>query len=259
MCHQCTNYWWNEAQGDLSASSFVSCLIEHLRKHCLSDSFPITIFSDGCGYQNRNQFLSNALSNFAIKHNKIIEQKWLEKGHTQLECDSAHAKIENKLEKCSIFVPYDYVNVTKSARKTVKIDNVRKVCPYEAEYLNYDFFKNFADSNKLRFQSIRPGSKPHDPVVTQLRAMMYLPNGRVMYKIDFNDEYRDLPRKIIPYSSNIHEPEQLHSECRKIKKSKYDHLQQLKSVIPSEYHNFYDTLIRVMLNNSLLKNQLFHC
>lgn len=145
--HQCTNYWWNETQGDLSASSFVSCLIEHLRKHCLSDTYPITLYSDGCGYQNRNQFLSNALSNFAIKYNKIIEQKWLEKGHTQMECDSAHAKIEKKLKDCSIFVPYDYVNVTASARKTVKINNIRKICPFDVQYLNYDFFKNFAEKN----------------------------------------------------------------------------------------------------------------
>lgn len=107
--HLCTNYWWDETQGDLSASSFVSCLIEHLRKHCLADTLPITIYSDGCGYQNRNQFLSNALSNFAVEHNKIIEQKWLEKGHTQMECDSAHAKIEKKLKKS---VQFSYRTIT---------------------------------------------------------------------------------------------------------------------------------------------------
>ncbi len=82
----------------------------------------------------------------------------------------------------------------------------------------------------------------YDPVVTQLGAMMYLPNGRVMYKIDFDDEYRDLPRKIITYDGAIHEPDQLHSECLKISKTKYNHLQQLKSVIPEKYHGFYDEL-----------------
>lgn len=240
--HQCTNYWWNETQGDLSASSFISCLIAHLRKHCLADTLPITLFSDGCGYQNRNQFLSNALSNFAVKHNKIIEQKWLEKGHTQMECDSAHAKIENNLKKRSIFVPYDYVSVTKSARKTVKINNIRENCPFDAEYLTYEFFKDFANPQKLRFNSIRPGKKPHDPTVNQLRAMIYLPNGKVMYKIDFNDEYRDLPRKILPYDEAVHEPVRLHSDCLKITKAKYNHLQQLKAVIPKKYHLFYDNL-----------------
>lgn len=52
------------------------------------------------------------VSNFAIKHNKISEQKFLEKGHTQIECDSAHANIEKRLKKESIFVPFDYINVS---------------------------------------------------------------------------------------------------------------------------------------------------
>lgn len=239
---QCTNYWWDETQADLSASSFVSCVIEHIRKHCLSDTLPITLFSDGCGYQNRNQFLSNALSNFAVEYNKIIEQKWLEKGHTQMECDSAHAKIEKRLKNYSIFVPSDYVSVTRSARKTVIVNNIRKKCPFDVEYLTYEFFKDFADPQKLRFKSIRPGTKPFDPTVTQLRAMIYLPNGKIMYKTDFNDEYRDLPRKILPYDSAIHEPERLYSGCLKITKSKYKHLQQPKDVIPTKHHCFYDNL-----------------
>lgn len=242
VSHQCSNYWWDETHGDLSASSFVSCIIAHFEKYCLSDTFPITLYSDGCGYQNRNQFLSNALSNFAVKYNKIVEQKWLEKGHTQMECDSAHAKIENKLKNYSIYVPNDYVAVTKSARKTVKIDGIHKDCPYDVEYLSYEFFKNFADPRILRFKSIRPGSKAHDPTVNQLRAMIYLPSGKVMYKIDFNEEYRDLPRKIFPYNSLVHEPEQLYSDCLKITKAKFDHLQQLKTVIPAAYHSYYDNL-----------------
>lgn len=240
--HQCTNYWWNETQGDLSASSFVSCVIEHLRKYCLSDTLPIILFSDGCGYQNRNQFLSNALSNFAIQHKKIIEQKWLEKGHTQMECDNAHAKIETSLKNYSIFVTFYYVQVTLDTRKTVKINNVRRECPFDAEYLSYDFFKDFANPAKLRFNSIRPGKKPHDPTVSQLRSMIYLPNGEIKYKINFDDEYRDLPRKIVPYDSSKHEPGKLHSNCLKIKKSKYLHLQKLKEVIPTKYHEFYDNL-----------------
>ncbi|KAG4074406.1 hypothetical protein HA402_000385 [Bradysia odoriphaga] len=235
-------YYKTRLQGDLSSSSFVSCIISHFEKHCLSDTLPITLYSDGCGYQNRNQFLSNALSNFAVKYNKIVEQKCLEKGHTQMECDSAHAKIEKKLENCSIHVPEDYVAVTKSARKTVKIDGIRKDCPYDVEYLSHDFFKNFADPRISRFNSIRPGSKAHDPTVNQLRAMIYLPSGKIMYKIDFNEEYRDLPRKIIPYDSLVHEAIQLHSESLKITKTKFNHLQQLKTVIPAAHHQYYDNL-----------------
>lgn len=240
--HLCTNYWWDETEGDLSASSFASCVIRHLQTHCLSDTLPIVLFSDGCGGQNRNYFLSNALSNFAIKNNKIIEQKWLEKGHTQMECDSAHAKIEKMLKKRSIFVPQDYIDITTKARKTVIVNNIRRECPFEAVYLRHDFFLNFADKSKLRFKSIRPGVKPRDPTVSNLRSMIYLPSGKIKYKIDFDDEYQDLPRKMIPFNSEKHEPQKLHQDRLKIKKSKFDHLQQLKPIIPIKHHNFYDSL-----------------
>lgn len=240
--HQCTNYWWNETEGDMSASSFISCIIHHLKTHCLSDSLPIVLYSDGCGYQNRNQYLSNALSCFAIEHNKIVGQKFLEKGHTQMECDSAHANIEKKLNKESIFVPSDYVTVSSEGRKTVMIDNTRVKLPFDNEYLNYGFFSNYADSKLLRFNSIRPGVKKLDATVTQLRSIIYLPSGSVKYKTDFDSQYRDLPRIIQPYSSQHSSTEKLHSSRLKITKSKYKHLQELKSVIPTEYHDFYNNL-----------------
>lgn len=239
--HQCSNYWWNETDGDLSASSFVSCIIHYLKAHCLNDTLPITIFSDGCGYQNRNQYLSNALSNFAIQTKKIIEQKYLEKGHTQMECDSAHAKIEKKLKNRSIYLPYDYVSVTKEARTNVKIDNVLIKKPFDVEYLKYDFFLNYSDKQLLRFASIRPGKKKYDPTVSDLRSLIYLPNGHVMYKVNFDEEYVDLPIRIKPYECMV-EPRQLHADQLPIKQSKWQHLQDLKTVIPQEYHSFYDNI-----------------
>lgn len=230
--HQCTNYWWSEVEGDMSASSFASCIIFHLSKFCLDDTLPIVLYSDGCGYQNRNQYLSNALSNFAVKYQKIVEQKWLEKGHTQMECDSAHAKIEKKLKNKSIYVPYDYVKITLKARNTVKTNDGVVNYPFDAEFLTHDFFKNFAKSELLRFNSIRPGFKALDPTVMNLRSLIYLPNGKIMYKIDFNDAYRDLPRPIEPYVDGKFEPGPLHDNCIPINDSKYKHLQELKQVIP---------------------------
>lgn len=239
--HQCTNYWWSEVNGDLSASVFISCIINHLETFCLSDSLPITIFSDGCGYQNRNHYLSNALSNFAIKHQKVIEQKFLEKGHTQMECDSAHAKIEIRLKNQSIYLPHDYIRVTKEARQTIKVnlEVIRK--PFDALYLNYDFFKNYKDDEILRFSTIRPGRVKNDHTVSDLRSLLYLPNGSVKYKVNFDENHIDLPTRIKSYSCHI-EPKPLFSEPLAIPPNKWKNLQDLKPVIPQEYHFFYDNL-----------------
>lgn len=239
--HQCTNYWWNETNGDLSASTFASIIIHHLKTHCSTDKLPIIIYSDGCGYQNRNHILSNALSIFAIENDKVIEQKYLEKGHTQMECDSAHAKIEKKLKNKSIYLPIDYINVTKESRKTVKIDDSVINKPFDAMYLNYDFFNNYNEPRLIRFSSIRPGRNKNDPTVAQLRSLKYLPSGGVKFKVNFNDEYNDLPIRIKEYTGNT-EPTPLHNDQLPIQPCKWKHLQDLKPVIPSEYHYFYDNL-----------------
>lgn len=237
---QCSNYWFNETQGDLCASTFVSCIVHHLNKYCLNDTLPIIIYSDGCGYQNRNVYLSNALSAFAINNNKIVEQKYLEKGHTHMECDSVHAKIEKKAAGRNIFVPFDYSTITREARKTVNVNGVRKDLPLDVEYLSYTFFKNYKDVSMLRYKSIRPGRQANDPTVSHLRSLIYLPNGSIKYKINFDDSYNDLPIRAKPYV--FVEPKQLWDNLLPIKKAKWDHLQQLKPVIPIDHHTFYDEI-----------------
>ena len=51
-------------------------------------------WSDGCGYQNCNTTLSNALLHFATARGKMVTQKYLERGHTQMEIDSVHSVTE---------------------------------------------------------------------------------------------------------------------------------------------------------------------
>lgn len=48
---------------------------------------------------------------------------------------------------------------------------------FDEEYLTHDFFNYFADAHV--FKSMRPGTKAHDPTVSQLRAMIYLPSEKL--------------------------------------------------------------------------------
>jgi len=98
----------------------------------MTDKKPVIKYSDGCGYQNRNKIMANALLNFSIKHKVFIEQKFLIKGHTQMICDYAHCLIEKNLKGKDIYLPSDFVRITKEARKNTSC--------FEATLLNYDFF-----------------------------------------------------------------------------------------------------------------------
>lgn len=151
------------------------------------------MWSDGCTYQNRNQILSNALVDLAVRTNKDIEQKFLVKGHTQMEVDNVHALIERNIENKKINLPSDYIPITESSRLSQ---------PLEAELLKHNDFKNYDDINLFRYSGIRPGKKKGDQTVTDLSNLLYMPIGRIDYKIDFVDEFKTLPGKVnIPQSS----------------------------------------------------------
>lgn len=80
-----------------------------------------------------------------------------------------------------------------------------------------------------------------DPMVTDLRALRYLPTGEIQFKLDFDHDWSPLPQRSKTVTEKATWP-RMYQEERKIKKEKYLHLQELKKVIPQEYHAFYDNL-----------------
>lgn len=126
-------YIWHEGAGGVTANEFTTITLDYIVKNLSLDTKTVIIFSDGCGYQNRNVTLSNALSLLAENKGLEIFQYYLEKGHTQMECDSIHACIERKLKNREVFVPGCYVQVCKRA----KLKD-----PYKVHYVTYDFFFN---------------------------------------------------------------------------------------------------------------------
>ncbi|KAK0138536.1 hypothetical protein N1851_024948 [Merluccius polli] len=138
----------------VSANEFASCIVDYLETHPTYTEF--ILWSDGCGYQNRNLVLSNALLKFATERKKQVTQKYLQRGHTQMECDSVHSVIERKLRNRDVHVPAEYAAVIRGARSSPK--------PYELKYVDYSFFKDFS---KVKIcKSIRPGSKVGDPTIS---------------------------------------------------------------------------------------------
>ena len=198
-------YVWNESEGGLTANEFASCLVSYLEKK--KDSYDhVIIYSDGCTYQNRNRMLATALRHFSVKNQKTIEQKVLERGHTQMEVDSAHATIERRLKNVDIFSPLDYVQLIQAARVNPR--------PYEVQYLKYDFFLDFENYGDGAVKSLKPEK---DANVTDICALKYSSDGAIMYKLKFSNDWvgLDLGRKN-KLPSN---PSQLYHNRRKIKKN----------------------------------------
>lgn len=127
------------------------------------DPKPVVLWSDGCGNQNRNCIFANALLNLAVEKNVQIEQKFLLKGHTQMECDSVHSNIEENLKNKEIYLPSQYYSITKEARV--------KLFPYRSHYLTHSFFRNCSKPETMVYSSIRPGRVAGDATVHDLKAI----------------------------------------------------------------------------------------
>lgn len=231
--HEATCYWFNETEADLSACTFASCIVHYIKKVVSENPLPIILYSDGCNYQNRNSVMSNALLHLSMELNIPLTQKFLEKGHTQMECDSVHSVIEHKLKKKQIYLPSDYVRLTQEARS--------KPFPYKVVELDYTFVKNYASKETMIYKSIRPGRIAGDPTVTNLRALRYDPKGTIDFKIDFDDVWQPLNVRTSKVSLPAVFPD-LHRSRLSIDDSKFKHLQELKPYIPKDCHLFYDSL-----------------
>lgn len=149
-----------------------------------------------------------------------------------MECDIVHATIEGRLRIRELYLPSDLIKATKEARKNP--------FPYEVKDLTYVFFKNYSEPGLVHYASIRPGIRVNDAVVTDLRVLRYNPSGTIEYAIHYDSELQQLPRR--PRTVVGGELKQLHKERLTITKKKYDHLQQMKPVIPNSCWKFYDNI-----------------
>jgi len=106
-------YVWHEGEGGLVVSVFATMITDFLENELAMHGSvsEIVLFSDGCTYQNRNAVVSDAILELAVRKQVTIYQKFLEKGHTQMECDSVHSTIERQLRKVDIQVPSDYIRI----------------------------------------------------------------------------------------------------------------------------------------------------
>ena len=226
-------YLWHEGEGEMSSSMFASCLLDYFKSEEVPQKVKeIIIYSDGCAAQNRNVVLSNALLHFAITSGITVTQKYLERGHTQMECDSVHSVIERKRKNCKISVPAQYADIIENARSRDQI-------PYKVKYVDHTFFKYY--SRIKYYNSLRPGKKTGDPCVNDLRCIKYSQTEQITFKLHYSDAWSTLPQRTKSGFTDS-DVKQLYNARLCITKQKYEDLQSLKPVLKSDYHAFYDNL-----------------
>jgi len=116
---------WDETVSKKGSCEIASCLWLWL------DNLPatvekVTLYSDSCSGQNKNiNMLTMMLVAVNVLPIKLIDHKFLECGHTQMEVDSMHATIERASHSAEIYVPRDWVTIASIAKKEGKAYGVR--------------------------------------------------------------------------------------------------------------------------------------
>lgn len=100
--------------------------------------------------------------------------------------------------------------------------------------------KDYAAVENLVYKSIRPGRKVGDPHVVDIRAIKY-EKMTIEIKLNFDQDWMPLPQRPKIITNEIIY-NQLHSNRIPIKATKFNHLQQLKAVLPIDCHPYYDSL-----------------
>lgn len=187
--------------------------------------------------------MSNALLHLCIKYDIIIIQKFLKKGHVQMYFDSVHNVIERKLKKTDCYLPSQLTQLRKEARIYP--------FPYTSKLLIFNFFSDYSNKKLLFYESIRPGRVASNHVVTDLRVIQYCPTGVILYKLNYSDSFNELPRRPNKIDKeDIFKFPKLHQHPKKISLD----FQSLKSIMPYEFHCFYDAL-QHYLNESVRKTK----
>lgn len=244
-------YCWTEINGKKGSCEIGTCLLKYIRtlppeiKH-------LSLFCDTCGGQNRNQQIA-ALLLYVVQnsHLEIVEQKFLESGHTFMEVDSMHSAIERQKKFLSVYCVNDWMNIFKLARSQ-RGRNKNKP-PYEVEEIKFDQILDLKQlaTHLLKNKTLdENGQKINWLKVKNFRFMKAKPNY-FQYRYDYSSEYVGIqisatrrgrrPVQDQPFQDGL---PKLYQEQLKISNAKKEDLLAMcnKGVIPEIFHQFFQNI-----------------
>lgn len=179
-----TCYLWDESQGARGSAEIGSCLLTHLES--LPNSIKhVILYSDCCAGQNRNQYIAASLL-YAVKYCRqsninVIEQKFLESGHTQMECDSMHAAIEHAKRRTAIYIPSQWDTVVHMARKKK---------PYTVVPLRFNQFYDLHKLTKENYGNFKVATDGARVNWTKIKVLRFEKNAEneIQFKYSYNEE-----------------------------------------------------------------------
>lgn len=247
---------WHEGEAKRGCIEIGTCVLKYMEslKETAKDldcKLDLIFYSDNCCGQQKNHFII-ALYIYAVhKFDFInsISHKFLIKGHTQNEGDSAHSVIERHIQRSlksgPIYTPDQYSHIIRNAKKTGKA--------YQVNELTHD---DFVDIKSLATAVGKNYSKNVENIVVKMADIKVLKvesddteNYSYYYKTSYED---DQYKKVIvdkigktrnSNNSNITLKNIYKSKITVCEKKKKGLLALIKkNIIPKFYTSFYENI-----------------
>lgn len=141
---------WSEINGQRGSCEIGTGLLTWIRL-LPAQVTRVSLWSDTCRGQNRNQYIA-ALFLFIVRTTRleVLVHKFLEKGHSYMECDSMDSAIESIKKRMTVFSMNDWLNIFRLARSK-RNRNKKSECYTVKELL----FSDFVDHKALASQIIK--------------------------------------------------------------------------------------------------------
>lgn len=147
-------YVWDLTIGKKGADEVATFLYDYIKTMVEKGINDFRLYSDSCTGQNKNRFLFSMYYFAAMKFKIKITHRWLVKGHTQMECDNVHARIEKKTKKLDIYTPSQWYGSIRTA-KVKKPQYIVKEVNKDIDILTFRPLDEYFSWNKVPIMKLR--------------------------------------------------------------------------------------------------------
>lgn len=189
---------WTEANGK-KGSAEIGTILAHYLRECIPENVTeVSLFSDTCGGQNRNQFIA-ALLLWVVNHKEnlqIIEHKFLESGHSYMEVDSMHSSIESAKKHRDVYCLQDWINIFKDARsKETYVKGTKKVKKnrYNVTQFKYADFKDLKQLANTVILNRTTNTEGQKVQWLKIKRMRYIKGDlKIYYNYDMSENFKQI-------------------------------------------------------------------
>lgn len=241
-------FMWDESIAGRGGNEMASCMLRYILS--LNDKVQqVIIWSDNCPSQNRNhQMIMCYLLAQKLKPSiKYIEHKYLLRGHTHMEVDSIHSRIERTMKNSpafSVVTPWDWQQLVRLCGPKIE------VC--EMETKDFKDFSKLHNSSSSYFQINKKTTNGQQFLISKAVVMKFDTEkpGIMHFKTSFSQEaFQEVDFSRVVRRTSLRANNQcnlsltsMRDTLKPISTKKYNDLQKLLTWIPTRFHAYFKNL-----------------